>query len=82
MHWDGQAWSTVAAPEVGGLNAVAAISADDGWAVGNSILHWDGSSWTKVADAQETLYAITFIDKDDVWAVGEGMLTMHWDGQA
>jgi len=41
----------------GGLDAVAATSATDAWAVGNYssasasgtlILHWDGTAWTQV----------------------------------
>jgi hypothetical protein len=63
-HWGGTAWSQVASPSVNPgtsfntLNAVAAVSATDIWAVGdyaNSIYtdaphplieHWDGTSWS------------------------------------
>jgi len=62
-HWDGTAWSAqpFAVPTDGGqFTAVAAISADDAWAVGSTggvsegtgqatmIEHWDGSAWTRV----------------------------------
>ncbi len=63
-HWDGTAWSaqSFAVPTDGGqFVTVAATSADDAWAVGNTggtsegtgqttmIEHWDGSSWTRVS---------------------------------
>ncbi|HST03342.1 MAG TPA: S-layer homology domain-containing protein [Chloroflexia bacterium] len=64
MHWDGNAWSEVPAPNVGTadnvLDGVAAVAADDAWAVGyyhnqnmgdvdrTLILHWDGSVWSVV----------------------------------
>lgn len=67
-HWDGQQWQTIASPNAasgkGGLLAVAAVSADDVWAVGGSsqgsqltqlaptgstlIEHWDGRNWQVV----------------------------------
>ena len=61
-HWDGTQWSIVPSPSPRGvvneLRAVAAVSANDAWAVGRCasgnyrsstvILHWDGSGWTRV----------------------------------
>ena len=66
-HWDGASWQPVAMPAPSGtdvevrLNSLAAISADDVWAVGGwaaagrfngsygtLIEHWDGSSWAIV----------------------------------
>ena len=64
QHWNGTQWSIVASPSPGTqtneLLGVAAISADDVWAVGSRIgvetrepidtlvLHWDGSAWSEV----------------------------------
>jgi hypothetical protein len=64
-HWNGTAWSIVASPAVpveDTLSGVAARSANDVWAVGNSVdrtstiplartlaLHWDGVTWSPVA---------------------------------
>lgn len=64
QHWDGAAWSIVPSPspdnQFNELRGVAAISANDAWAVGyrggtknqtpieTFILHWDGLSWTQV----------------------------------
>lgn len=64
-HWNGSSWSKVSSPNVNAgssfntLNAVAAVSSSDVWAVGDYtggylyysgprplIEHWDGSSWS------------------------------------
>jgi len=63
--WDGTQWSIVPSPspdsQFNELRGVAALSANDVWAVGYSsgtqtetpidtlILHWDGTSWRQVA---------------------------------
>jgi hypothetical protein len=64
-HWNGSAWSIVASPTPGAypaLNAVAARSASDVYAVGFNmpsvnggvqqglILHWNGSTWSADTD--------------------------------
>jgi hypothetical protein len=99
-HWDGASWSVVPAPNVGEsgdyLFGVAAVSANDVWAVGFSsifgeaqalILHWDGSNWVVVPSPIFTggsaLFAVGAIAADNVWAVGTqigGTLTLNWDG--
>lgn len=64
VHWDGTQWSVVPSPspdtQLNELLGVAAISANDAWAVGwrggthdetpleTLILHWNGSSWSQV----------------------------------
>jgi hypothetical protein len=68
MHWNGTSWSAVPTPNPwpecqdgdimwtgNSLNAVAAVSANDVWAVGTEcysmsaiIEHWNGSSWSLV----------------------------------
>ena len=62
QHWDGNAWSFVAAEQVTGddlLDGVAAIAPDDAWAVGSTrsggarrdralAEHWNGSQWRSV----------------------------------
>ena len=61
-HWNGSSWTIVPSPSVYTANnilrGVAAISANNVWAVGFSqntdnavltfILHWDGTTWTQV----------------------------------
>ena len=59
MHWDGAKWSIVESPGFGNnyifFSDVAALSANDVWAVGYEIdnngpliEHWDGSQWNVV----------------------------------
>jgi hypothetical protein len=64
-HWDGTEWRIVPSPspddQLNALLGVAAVSANDVWAVGyrsgtatqnpidTLILHWDGIEWTQVA---------------------------------
>jgi hypothetical protein len=67
LHWNGLTWSKVRTPNpsstFNGLDAVAAASAHDVWAVGSDcasrcgqfnqvfqslIVHWNGKTWTKV----------------------------------
>jgi len=98
LHWDGNNWKVVPSPDggtEGALNAVAARSADDVWAVGSQssapgavpqplALHWDGEKWTAlpVPGAGE-LWAVSSASPQDVWAVGNSgprTLTMRWDG--
>jgi hypothetical protein len=80
-------WQVVASPSPDPLNntlsAVAAISATDVWAVGQTGVstlaeHWNGSAWTVVPTpngattgvAQNALLAVAAISSSDVWAVG------------
>lgn len=87
LHWDGVAWSQVASPNVAGganeLNAIAALAADDIWAVGSAggsalAMHWNGSAWSVVyvkphaGLSQERLTAIAGAGANDLWAVGDG----------
>src|SRR5437588_7956102 len=67
------------------LSGVAAVSANDIWAVGSSgnqmsgaltlIEHWNGTSWSVVTRANpgsiyNTLYGVTAVSTTNVWAVG------------
>ena len=92
MHWDGSAWKQVKTPNPGGatqnndLNAVAATTATDAWAVGEYdtgtgtrtlALHWDGSAWTQAttpnlggSSVDDAFAAVGASTAGDVWAVG------------
>ncbi len=91
----GLAWHAVPLPNGNAfsntLQAVAAISANNIWAVGSYSLqgpvntlveHWDGSSWSIVPSpnplANNELNGISALGPNDIWAVGT--LTIHWDG--
>jgi hypothetical protein len=80
LHWDGSQPEEVLNLNVGDrqndLYGVAAITADDAWAVGYYvnwqpepnyglhalILHWDGTSWTRVDNPAEALDQTMFLD--------------------
>jgi hypothetical protein len=87
-HWNGTAWTVVDVPApVGGglvLNAVAAVSARDVWAVGVNtagglsrevIVHWNGTSWKRSALPAHTpfgsLLGVAASSASNVWAVGQ-----------
>jgi len=88
-RWRGRAWRTVPSPDrpPGGsfLNAVAALSGSDAWAVGLSrspggpartlIMHWDGRRWANTASpnagpGDNSLVSVAAASARDVWAVG------------
>jgi hypothetical protein len=87
LRWDGTAWTQVASPNLGGganqLFGVAAISANDIWAVGSAAggplaMRWNGSAWSLVPIAPDTGLSSEFLNgvagtaANDVWAVGQG----------
>jgi hypothetical protein len=96
-HWNGTSWSVVSSPKLkegGVLNAVAAISKSNVWAVGfrdnfsgDLVEHWDGTSWSIVSSpafngTNDILYGISADSSNDIWAVGNsnGGLILHFDG--
>jgi len=76
--------SASAASSAGLLNAVAAVSARNVWAVGCSgkcngpdslVLHWNGEKWAKVASPDpgaglDELTGVSAVSAGNVWAVG------------
>lgn len=85
-HWDGRHWRVVPAPSAQPssgfqmLNALAAVSSQDVWAVGDSgpgqafSEHWDGSSWTVVPMADQAAFdglsGVAAASTSRVWGVG------------
>lgn len=75
MHWDGAKWSIVESPGFGNkyisFSDVAALSANDVWAVGYEtdnngplIGHWDGAKWSIVkSPGSGTVYALYGMDR-------------------
>lgn len=90
QHWNGRAWSVVPTPAVPHryhrLQAVAAASATDVWAMGYTIddftyewhalvLHWNGAAWSIVPQADpgvgfSDLTGVVARSPSDVWAAG------------
>lgn len=88
-HWNGSQWSIVSSPNPSPmynlLYSVAAISANDVWAVGfyantsgvtqTLTEHWNGSQWSVVnspspASINNELLSVTAVSTNDVWAAG------------
>lgn len=88
-QWNGTKWSVVSSPNAGSsgniLNAVAAVSANDVWAVGYSftntgvqqtlIEQWNGTKWSIVSSpnpssSANVLNAVVAVSASNVWAVG------------
>lgn len=90
-HWNGTSWSIVSNPNPNtsqDLYGVAAVSANDIWAVGKYgftpygalIEHWNGTQWSTVANpGTQALHAVTALAGNNVWAVGDSEI-LHWDG--
>jgi len=85
MHWDGSNFEVFEPPFISPtssqqLNAVAAVAADDVWAVGSGggsesyIFHFDGNSWSHVPGpapgSSRALSDVVALAADDVWAGG------------
>jgi hypothetical protein len=82
----------------GTLQAVAATSATNAWAVGTVgtasnplIVHWNGSKWSSVptgAPANTFLHAVAASSGSNAWALGEistgsgRTVILHWNGRA
>jgi hypothetical protein len=83
-HWDGTRWSVVPSPNPNpqgnnSLVAVAAVSANDIWAVGHQLEgpfteQWDGNKWSIVntPSGVANLIGMTALSDGTVVAVGQG----------
>ena len=91
----GSGWTSVSpgVPGRGRLDAIAASSPSDMWAVGidgeqpnaTFFLHWDGTEWTHVAGPSSSspgLWAVTTVPgSSEAWAVGaddNGTIILHY----
>jgi hypothetical protein len=101
-HFNGTAWSVVPSAPIAitgsdFLSGVAAVSANNVWAVGRTgehstplIEHWNGTAWTQVAQPvsgfDSSLNSVAAISATDAWAVGEQNLDQtvieHFNGTA
>ena len=92
LHWNGRKWRQVASPAHGSLDAVAATSARNAWAVGFAgdrtvIERWNGRSWRQVRSPVRTghLLGVTATSAANAWAVGSSgdrILLLHWNGKS
>jgi hypothetical protein len=93
-------WSIVSSPSPvsAQLNAVAAVSANDVWAVGTAgpstlAEHWNGIRWdivptpNRAGSGATQLLGVAAVSANDVWAVGfsdtpYATLAEHWNGSS
>jgi len=94
LHWNGTAWKRVQLPAavargVGSVDAVAATSRTNVWAVLGTggrlpkIAHWNGRRWANVASPHiGTPYGLGAVAASgkNVWALGSGVI-VHWNGR-
>jgi hypothetical protein len=94
LHWDGRSWRQVRSPDQGSgiLESVAAVSARDVWAVGQTgdgepvIIHWTGAAWHQVRAPAGALgfMAVSADRANSVWATATTTagryLIARWDG--
>jgi hypothetical protein len=74
-HWDGTSFSVVSSPDpfpngTTSLQGIAAISANDIWAVGFAAEHWDRTSWS-IITTPSGVYGL-----DAVAALGDGTVVV------
>lgn len=89
-QWNGTRWRAVNSPSLGSypyeLRAIAAVAANDIWAVGSRTAapgdisltlteHWNGTTWNVVSSPSPTgddyLLGVAAVSTSDVWAVGD-----------
>jgi hypothetical protein len=79
-HWNGTAWSVVAGPNEGVLNAVLDFSPTNAWAFADfSVLHWNGTAWSVVSGALPAL-AVSADGPGDIWGVYRNDQVSHYNG--
>jgi N-acetylmuramoyl-L-alanine amidase-like protein len=101
-HRTAGGWEAVASPNPGTgadrLNAVAAVSPTDAWAVGDAfdegiylhqplLEHWDGARWTavrapRIPGVEVHMTDILAMSATDIWATGHGCLRNRGCGGA
>ena len=79
-HWNGTAWSVVAGPNEGILNAVLDFSPANAWAFADfSVLHWNGTAWSVVSGALPAL-AVSADGPGDIWGIYRNDMVTHYNG--
>ena len=79
-HWNGTAWSVVAGPNEGVLNAVLDFSPTNTWAFADfSVLHWNGTAWSVVSGALPALQ-VSADGPDDIWGIYRDDMVTHYNG--
>ena len=79
-HWNGTAWSVVAGPNEGVLNAVLDFGPANAQAFADfSVLHWNGTAWSVVSGALPAL-AVSADGPNDIWGIYRNDQVTHYNG--
>jgi hypothetical protein len=94
LRWDGQRWRVAGRWRQGEITGLTAISPDDVWTFGTTVLgsrvmgtwHYDGTSWQLVPGPARAIYRASAISRRDIWAIsaspaGDSILRYngrHW----
>ena len=79
-HWNGTAWSVVAGPNEGVLNAVLDFGPGNAWAFADfAVLHWNGTAWSVVSGAYPAL-AVSADSPNDIWGIYRNDQVTHYNG--
>lgn len=97
LHWDGLNWMVVPSPNDSTTNnslfGVAAVAANDVWAVGSAgslktlAIHWNGGSWSvfptpAVENASNAvLVGIVASSSGDIWSAGQFIVPLEGSAQ-
>jgi len=93
FHFNGQAWSAVAAGTSARFRGIWGATSNDLWATTDAgLMHWNGTSWQADQSVDNShLSAVWGFASNDIWAggarddgtghAGAGLL-LHWNGSA
>ncbi|HXW46484.1 MAG TPA: hypothetical protein VEL03_16970 [Streptosporangiaceae bacterium] len=80
LHYNGSAWTQVAAPDNSGLLDVDAVSPTDAWAIATdgAVLNWNGTAWSVSTTLELSNTAgIAALSPSDVWVAQVGQLANY-----
>jgi hypothetical protein len=83
LHYDGNKWSPMSAPETDWLGNIWGSSASDVFAsgYGGTIMHYDGRTWSLMeSGTSRTLLGLWGSSASEVFAVGDSGTILHYDG--
>jgi len=80
-HWNGTAWSVVAGPNEGVLNAVLDFSPTNAWAFADfNTLHWNGTAWSVVSGVYGVGLSVSADGPNDIWGIDRNDIVSHYNG--
>ena len=80
-HWNGTAWSVVAGPNEGILNAVLDFSPTNAWAFADfNTLHWNGTAWSVVSGVFGVGLSVSADGPNDIWGIDRDDIVSHYNG--